>query len=234
MDRYFSVAIDGPSGAGKSTLARAAASRFGFIYVDTGAIYRTVGLAAKRAGVASDDAAGVAALLPYLKITIGHDGSGVQRTYLDGEDVSEALRTPEISIYASDVSAMPPVRAFLLEMQRTMARGQDVIMDGRDIGTVVLPQADLKVFLTASAEKRAWRRLRELTDKGVETDLDQVLRDINYRDRNDSARASAPLRAAEDAWLLDTSALTLEESIDALCMKIERRLWEKGKACGRS
>lgn len=227
MDKYFSVAIDGPSGAGKSTLAQAAAARFGFIHLDTGAIYRTVGLAARRAGVASNDAAGVAALLPELEIEIGHDPSGAQRMYLNGEDVSDFLRTPEISRYASDVSAMPAVRAFLLDMQRAVARGHNVIMDGRDIGTVVLPEADLKVFLTASAEKRAIRRLRELTEKKVVTSLDDVLRDMSYRDANDSGRVSAPLKAAADAWLLDTSALTLAESVEALCDMIDRRLKER-------
>jgi cytidylate kinase len=227
LDRHFSIAIDGPSGAGKSTLAQAAAARFGFIHLDTGAIYRTVGLAAKRAGVTSGDAAGVAALLPQLIIEVGHDASGRQCMYLNGEDVSDFLRTPEISIYAPDVSAMPSVRAFLLEMQRAVARDHDVIMDGRDIGTVVLPEADLKVFLTASAEKRALRRLRELSEKNVGTNYDDVLRDINYRDANDSTRASAPLKAADDAWMLDTSELTLAESVEALCAMIDRRLKER-------
>ncbi|NCB50989.1 MAG: (d)CMP kinase [Clostridia bacterium] len=227
MDKHFSIAIDGPSGAGKSTLARAAAARFGFIHVDTGAIYRTVGLAVKRAGIASDDEACVSSILPNLKVEIGHDDSGVQRMYLNGEDVSPLIRTPEISIYASDVSAMPAVRAFLLDMQRDMAKTHDVIMDGRDIGTVVLPDADLKVFLTASAEERAKRRLLELSEKGVETSFEEVLRDINYRDTNDSSRASAPLKAAEDAMLLDTSELTLEDSIGAICEMVSRKLEER-------
>jgi len=227
LEKHFAIAIDGPSGAGKSTLAKAAAERFGFIHVDTGAIYRTVGLAVKRAGVASTDEAGVTSVLPGLKIGIGHDASGVQRMFLNGEDVTDLLRTPEMSIYASDVSAMPAVRAFLLEMQRELAKKHDVIMDGRDIGTVVLPDADLKVFLTASAEERAVRRLRELVEKGVKTSFEEVLKDINYRDTNDSSRASAPLKAAEDAQLLDTSALTLNESIDAICDMVSRKLEER-------
>lgn len=160
----ISIAIDGPSGAGKSTIARKTAEKFGFIYVDTGAIYRTVGLAAYRRGIASKDSAAVIAMLPELHIELRHGADGLQRMYLDGEDVSDAIRMPEISIYASDVSAVPEVRAFLMEMQRSFARTQNVIMDGRDIGTVVLPDAGLKIFLTASVEARAnaaswsWRR----------------------------------------------------------------------------
>ncbi len=218
-----SIAIDGPAGAGKSTLAKQTAAAFGFIYVDTGAIYRTVGLAAKRAGVGSKDADGVSALLPGLQIELRHNANGEQRMYLAGEDVSEQIRTPEISIYASDVSAMPPVRAFLLEMQRKLAREHSVVMDGRDIGTVVLPDAGLKIFLTASAEARAKRRLLELQAKGVETSFEEVLRDIRYRDENDSSRAAAPLRAAEDSVLLDTTDLTLEESREKLLALVKER-----------
>lgn len=229
MNTNFSVAIDGPSGAGKSTLARAAAKRFGFIYVDTGAIYRTVGLAAKRAGIASRDAAAVTAMLPGLSIELKYDSAGVQRMYLDGEDVSEQIREPEISIYASDVSALPEVRAYLMETQRSLARAHSVVMDGRDIGTVVLPGADVKVFLTASAEKRAARRLAELREKGVEAGYEEVLRDIMYRDENDSSRAAAPLKAAEDAVFLDTSAMTLSESVEALCSMISEKIG--GKHC---
>ncbi len=221
--KLISVAIDGPAGAGKSTLARKTAETFGFIYVDTGAIYRTVGLAAKRAGVGSKDAEGVKKLLPDLRIELRHNEKGEQRMYLMGEDVSEQIRTPEISIYASDVSAMPEVRAFLLEMQRKLAREHSVVMDGRDIGTVVLPDAGLKVFLTASAEARAGRRLLELQAKGVETCFDDVLRDILYRDENDSKRAAAPLRAAEDAVLLDTTELSLEESVEAMLALVRGR-----------
>lgn len=222
-DKHISIAIDGPAGAGKSTLAKKTAEAFGYIYVDTGAIYRTVGLAARRAGVASKDTEGVTALLPGLDIELRHNEKGEQRMYLMGEDVSDQIRTPEISIYASDVSAMPSVRAFLLEMQRKLAREHSVVMDGRDIGTVVLPNADLKVFLTASAEARAGRRLLELREKGIQTSFEEVLRDIRYRDENDSSRAAAPLRAAEDAVLLDTTDLSLSESVDAMLELVRGR-----------
>ena len=217
MDKLISVAIDGPSGAGKSTIARAAAKRFGFIYVDTGAIYRTVAHAVHLAGKQCTDADAVCALLPTLRISMDYDGSGVQRMLLDGVDVSDAIRTPENSIRTSQVSAMPEVRAFLMDMQREQAKRHNVVMDGRDIGTVVLPDASLKIFLTASAECRAERRFRELKEKGVETTFDEVLRDIEKRDWNDTHRDAAPLRQAPDAVLVDTSGLTLEESIDAVC-----------------
>lgn len=224
MNKHFSVAIDGPSGAGKSTLAKMCAAELGLIYVDTGAIYRTVGLAALRAGLDSKDAAGVEALLPSLDIKILHDKGGLQRMTLNGEDVTDKIRTPQVSIYASDVSAMPPVRAFLLDMQRRFAREQNVIMDGRDIGTVVLPGADIKIFLTASAEERAARRFAELTERGVATTFDEVLRDINYRDLNDSSRSSAPLRAAEDAETVDTTGNTLERSFHIICGMIRTKM----------
>ena len=167
MNGFYAIAIDGPSGAGKSSLARRLAGMFQFIYVDTGAIYRTVGLAAYRAGIDRQDEAAVAALLPRIQITMGYNEAGEQRMYLDGEDVSAEIRLPEISICASDVAALPAVRAYLLEMQRKMAQENHVIMDGRDIGTVVLPEAELKIFLTASAQARARRRLLELESKGV-------------------------------------------------------------------
>ena len=217
MEKLISVAIDGPSGAGKSTIARAAAKRFGFIYVDTGAIYRTVAYAVHLAGKRCTDADAVRALLPTLSISIDYDGSGVQRMLLDGVDVSDAIRTPENSIRTSQVSAMPEVRAFLMDMQCEQAKRHSVVMDGRDIGTVVLPDASLKIFLTASAECRAERRFRELMEKGVETSFEEVLRDIEKRDWNDTHRDAAPLRQAPDAVLVDTSGLTLEESIDAVC-----------------
>lgn len=217
QSRHMAVALDGPSAAGKSTLARAAAQRFGFLYVDTGAIYRSVGLAAYRAGVDPKDTAAVVELLPGLQIDMAYDANGVQRMLLAGEDVSEAIRRPEISLYASDVSAHPEVRAFLMEMQRDLARRHSVVMDGRDIGTVVLPDAELKVFLTASAAARARRRWLELREKGLKTDLEEVQRDIEYRDLQDSQRAAAPLRPAEDAVFLDTSALGLDQSVEALC-----------------
>ncbi|MBR5381251.1 MAG: (d)CMP kinase [Oscillospiraceae bacterium] len=219
-----SIAIDGPSGAGKSTLAKMAAKEFGLIYVDTGAIYRCVGLYTLRCGVDSKDADAVTALLPDINIEICYNDEGAQCMILNGEDVSTEIRMPPVSIYASDVSAIPAVRAFLLDMQRSMAERYDVIMDGRDIGTVVLPNAGLKVFLTASAEARAQRRFVELQAKGVETTFEDVLRDINYRDHNDSTRAEAPLKQAEDAVLLDTSLLDLEQSFDALTKIIKENL----------
>ena len=222
--RCLSIAIDGPAGAGKSTLARRSACRFGFLYVDTGAIYRTVGLAAQRAGLTGKEEAAVAALLPGLEITLRYDEHGVQRMYLNGEDVTGLIRSPEISMMASNVSALPAVRAFLLDMQRSLARTHSVIMDGRDIGTVVLPDADLKVFLTASPEDRAARRLKELQGRGVETTLEEVLEDIRRRDHQDSTRAAAPLRPAADAVLLDTSGNTVQQSVELIGQIIEARL----------
>lgn len=216
MSEHFSVAIDGPSGAGKSTLAKAAAERFGFIHADTGAIYRTVGLAVRRNGISSKDREKICALLPSLDIRLSFE-NGRQKMFLGAEDVSGEIRTPEISIYASDVSALREVRAFLMETQRSLAEKYDVVMDGRDIGTVVLPNADLKIFLTAAPEKRAERRLAELLGKGIKTTYEEVLRDIQYRDENDSTRSAAPLRAAEDAVFLDTSELTVEQSAEAVC-----------------
>lgn len=221
-ENLFSVAIDGPSGAGKSTIAKAVAERFGFIYVDTGAIYRTVGLAVSRAGIDPQDTDAIVGLLPALDIALRHGEDGLQHMFLNGEDVSALIRTPEISMYASKVSALPPVRAFLMEMQRSMARRTSVIMDGRDIGTVVLPDAALKIFLTASAEARAERRYKELLEKGQSVSYDDVLRDMAERDKNDTTRAAAPLRAADDAVLLDTSALSLAESIDAVAALVEK------------
>ena len=224
MNGHFAIAIDGPSGAGKSSLAQRCAKDFGFIYVDTGAIYRTVGLAAWRRGIDRKDEQAVAAILPELDIRMAYDDNGEQRMLLNGEDVSEAIRLPEISLCASDVSAHPSVRAYLMDMQREMARRYNVIMDGRDIGTVVLPQAELKIFLTASAEARAERRLKQLQAKGVEADYNKVLEDIRYRDEQDSNRAAAPLKAAEDAVLLDTTEIDADESFRRLCRIIRRRL----------
>ena len=223
MNDTISIAIDGPSGAGKSSLARRCAAAFGFLYADTGAIYRTVGLAACRAGISCRDAEAIAELLPTLEIRMDYNDAGEQRMILNGEDVSGAIRQPEISICASDVSALPCVRQFLLEMQRKIARENNVIMDGRDIGTVVLPQADLKIFLTASAEARAERRLKELLEKGVKTDFETVLADLRYRDAQDSSRETAPLRKAEDAVVLDTTELNFEESFYAMSQLIIER-----------
>ncbi len=224
MNGIYSIAIDGPSGAGKSSLAKAAARKFGFIYVDTGAIYRTVGLAAHRRGLDTHDAAAVAAILPGLKITMSYGEDGTQRMNLNGEDVSAEIRRPEISKCASDVAAHSAVRAFLLELQRDMARHNSVIMDGRDIGTVVLPNADLKIFLTASAEARAQRRLLELEQKGIASSFDEVLSGIKYRDEQDTTRAAAPLRQAEDAVLLDTSDIDFDQSLEKLSEIISDKL----------
>ena len=205
MTKHKSIAVDGPSGAGKSTLAKLLARRLGFLYVDTGAIYRTVGLRAYRAGVDPEDEAAVTALLDGLDIELKYGADGLQHMYLDGEDVTDAIRQHVISRYTSGVSAIPAVRAFLLERQRDMAREHDVIMDGRDIGTVVLPGADVKIFLTASPEDRARRRFDELRKRGQEADYDTVLRDIILRDEHDTRRSAAPLRQAKDALLVDTT-----------------------------
>ncbi len=211
----FSVAIDGPAGAGKSSIAKAAARELGFVYVDTGAIYRTVGVAASRRGYAPKDASHIAAMLPEVVITMGYS-DGVQKMYLNGEDVTDSIRTPEISTYASTVAAMPEVRAYLLDMQRRMAQEYDVIMDGRDIGTVVLPNADLKIFLTASAEERARRRWLQLQAQGRNDTYEAVLDEVVSRDKRDMERETAPLKQAEDAVLLDTSHMTEKESLQAV------------------
>lgn len=224
MNGHYAIAIDGPSGAGKSTIARAAAKRFGFIYVDTGAIYRTVGLAAYRGGIDRRDASAVEALLPQLEIAMRYTDAGEQHMYLNGEDVTALIREPEISICASDVAALPVVRAFLMELQRRMARENSVIMDGRDIGTVVLPDAEVKIFLTASAEARARRRLLELEQKGMKQSFDEVLRNIEYRDEQDSHRAAAPLKKAEEAIVVDTSELSFAESLELVVKTIQQKL----------
>lgn len=221
--RRISVAIDGPSGAGKSTLSRAAAKELGFVYVDTGAIYRTAALHTLRRGVNPQDGAAVEKLLPELHIGMEYDGGGLQRMILNGEDLTDLIRTQEVSMAASKVSAHPAVRAFLLSMQREMARRYSVIMDGRDIGTVVLPQADVKIFLTASSEARARRRWRELEEKGIPGDFQQLLQETIERDENDRNRAAAPLRPAEDAVTLDTTELTFEESQQVILRIIKER-----------
>ena len=213
----MSIALDGPGAAGKSTLARRAAKHFGLIYVDTGAMYRCIALHVLRRNVKTNDSAGVIGVLPEIKIEMKYDAEGMQRMLLGGEDVTDGIRLPEVSMGASDVSAMPQVREFLLSMQRDMAEEYDVIMDGRDIGTVVLPNAGLKIFLTADPEARAKRRYIELLEKNVETTLEEVDREMRLRDKNDSERAVAPLMAADDAVLLDTTHMDLEESFSALC-----------------
>ena len=208
------IAIDGPSGAGKSTIAKALAKEFGYIYVDTGAIYRTVGLYMQRNGISTEDKEGIENNLDKVKVELKYV-DGEQRMFLCGEDVSDFIRTPLIAKYASVVSAVPKVRAFLFEMQRSLARENNVIMDGRDIGTVILPDADVKIFLTASAEARAERRVAQLKEKGEIVAYEDILASIKERDERDSGRDVAPLKAADDAILLDSSAYTLEESIAA-------------------
>lgn len=222
-EKRYAVAVDGPSGAGKSTLARAVAARLGILYVDTGAIYRTIGLAVKERGLDAHDSAAVAALLPELSIRMDYGRGGEQRMYLGERDVTAEIRLPEISMYASAVSALPVVRAFLLEMQRDMARRESVIMDGRDIGTVVLPEAEVKIFLTASSEVRAQRRCLELEQRGTPKPYEEVLRELEERDYNDSHRAIAPLRPADDAAILDTSGLDFAASEQAVLQIIRER-----------
>ena len=211
----ISVAIDGPAGAGKSTLARRLAAEFGYIYVDTGAMFRAVGLYALRAGKDPKDNAAVNVLLPEITLRLASI-EGEQHIYLNGEDVSKAIRTEEAGMAASAVGANPAVRAFLLDQQRKMAETQNVLMDGRDIGTVVLPKATVKIFLTATPEARATRRWKEYQEKGVDVSFENVLADVKQRDYQDTHREAAPLKQAEDAVLLDTSELNFEQSFEAM------------------
>ena len=224
MTKHRSIAIDGPSGAGKSTLAKRLAEALGFLYVDTGAIYRTVGLQAFRTGTDPKDAGAVIALLKDMEIRLAYGEDGLQHMYLNGEDVTQAIRRHEISDYTSSVSAIPEVRAFLMEQQRGLARSHDVVMDGRDIGTVVLPQADVKIFLTAAPEARARRRWLELEARGQSAGYEAVLRDVKERDEKDSTRSAAPLRQAEDAVLADTTQLDLQQSLDLLIQIAKEQL----------
>lgn len=224
MKEHFSIAIDGPGGAGKSSLAKAVAKKLSILHVDTGAIYRTIGYAAFARGLNAKDESQIAPLLKTIRIDMAFDEAGRQKMLLDGKDVSREIRLPEISMYASNVSALPCVRAYLLEMQRGIARKRSVIMDGRDIGTVVLPDADLKIYLTASAEERARRRCLELSERGTPEPYEAVLREINERDEQDMHRAIAPLREAADAVRLDTSALNFDESEQALLKLIQEKL----------
>lgn len=224
MKEHYAVAIDGPSGAGKSTLARALAKELGFVYVDTGAIYRSVGYYAYQRGIDPADGAAVEELLPEVQLEMVYREDGLQHMILNGEDVTKEIRLPEISMYASRVSAIPAVRAFLMDMQRDMARTHSVIMDGRDIGTVVLPQADVKLFLTASAEDRARRRCLELEERGTPEPYEKLLEEMQERDRNDASRSAAPLRPAEDAVILDTTGNTFQQSFDLLLQTIKERL----------
>ena len=219
----FAVAIDGPAGAGKSSVAKAAAKELGFVYVDTGAIYRTIALYVLRQGVDPHDAAGVEALLPQIQVGMEYTDQG-QKMLLNGEDVTGLIRTPEVSMATSACSAIPAVRAYLLQLQRDLAEKNNVLMDGRDIGTVVLPHAQLKIFLTASPEERARRRVGQLEEAGQKADYQSILRDIVQRDYQDSHRETAPLRPAEDSVLLDTTGNVFEQSVAQLVALVREKL----------
>lgn len=212
----YNVAIDGPAGAGKSTIARLVAKEKGYIYVDTGAMYRALAVHFLKKGVASEDTDAVSGACADADVSIRYE-DGVQQVFLNGENVTGMLRTEEVGNMASMTSAVPAVREKLLELQRTLARENDVIMDGRDIGTNILPDADVKIYLTASAETRAKRRYDELTEKGIECDLDQIERDIRERDERDMTREIAPLKKAQDAILVDSSHMTIPEVVAEIC-----------------
>lgn len=222
----FNIAIDGPAGAGKSTIARRAAAEMGFIYVDTGALYRSVAYYCITNGADLNVPESIEKLLPGITPELRFI-DGVQHVFVNGSDVSDKIRTPEVSMAASKVSAIPAVRAFLFDLQQKIARENDIIMDGRDIGTVVLPNADLKIFLTASPEARADRRFAELKNKENAPSYEQVLADIIKRDHDDSTRAIAPLKQAEDAVLLDTTSLDLEQSVKAVMDLVKKAVAEE-------
>lgn len=216
------IAIDGPGGAGKSTVAKAVAKKLDILYVDTGALYRTIGLYVRSKEVDPKDAEAVGALLPEINIEVKYE-NGAQHVYLNGVDHGDAIRTPEMSMYASAVSAIPSVRAFLLETQKDIARKNSVIMDGRDIGTVILPDADLKIFMTASAECRAMRRYKELTERGQDVKYEDVLAEMNQRDGQDSSREIAPTKAADDAIYFDNSDLDFDQTVDAIIEMVNKK-----------
>lgn len=220
----IAIAIDGPAGAGKSTIAKTAAKELGFIYVDTGALYRSVGLFVSNKGIDKTDKEGIIKALDEIDVKLSFNDKGEQIVILNGEDVSSLIRTPEISMYASSVSAIPEVRTFLLDLQRNMAKTNNVIMDGRDIGTVILPDAQVKIFLSASPECRAKRRYDELIEKGENVTFEEVLKDAIERDYNDSHRATAPLKPADDAIMVDTTGETLEESVQKLISIMKEKL----------
>lgn len=223
-DKKYSIAIDGPSGAGKSTIAKAVAKKLSFIYVDTGAIYRAVGYYAYSHDISREEIEKIVPELENVSLELEYAEDGTQQIILNGENITDEIRSPEISLYASDVSKLGAVRAFLLDMQRHMARQYSVIMDGRDIGTVVLPDADIKIFLTATAEDRARRRYEELQARGAGESFEEVLRDMQYRDKQDSERNTAPLKAAHDAIVIDTTGNTFEKSLSVVEKVIEERL----------
>ncbi len=225
----FNVAIDGPAGAGKSTIAKLSAKELHLIYVDTGAMYRTIGLFMLQNGIDIHDEESVGAALPRVTVTIGYDANGLQRLFLNGEDVTDSIRTPEVSEAASVTSAYPKVREKLLDLQHGLARENDVVMDGRDIGTVILPDAQVKIFLTASVRVRALRRMKELLEKGQAVSLEEVEEEIRERDYRDSHRETAPLRQAEDAVLVDTSDLSIEEVIEKVSTLIRQKMQEEGR-----
>lgn len=224
---HIQIAIDGPSGAGKSTLSRAVAAALGIVYVDTGALYRTVGYFARERGIRPDTITDVIPLLDQIQIEVRYE-DGLQKVYLNGEDLGDRIRENEISKYASAVAALPEVRSFLLDTQKKIAAQNSVIMDGRDIGTVILPQAQVKIFMTASDEARARRRCAELAEKGMPADYETVLKDMQARDAQDRNRSVAPAVAAEDAILLDNSDLDFQQSVDELIRLITQTLAEKG------
>ena len=226
MEKIINIAIDGPGGAGKSTISNAVAKKLDILYVDTGALYRTIGLFVRSKNIEPTDAEAVTAILPEISIEVKYENSA-QVIYLNGINHGDAIRTPEMSMYASHVSAIPAVRAFLLETQKQIAKTNSVIMDGRDIGTVILPNADVKIFLTASAEERATRRYNELCARGQTVRYEDVLAEMNQRDEQDSSRAIAPAKPAEDAIILDNSDLNFEQSVDAIIEIVN-------KACGGS
>ena len=212
----YSVAVDGPAGAGKSTIAKLVAKEKGYIYVDTGAMYRGMAIHFLKKGIQPEDTAAIIAACADAEVTIAYE-NGIQQVYLNGENITDMLRTEEVGNMASRTSAIPEVRAKLLELQRSLAREKDVIMDGRDIGTNILPNADVKIYLTASVETRAKRRYTELTEKGIACDYDEIAKDIKERDERDMSRETAPLRKAEDAVLVDSSEMSIEEVVERIC-----------------
>ena len=221
---YIAIALDGPAGAGKSSIAKRAAKALDYIYVDTGALYRTIGLAASRRNVEPVASREVDELLGSITVDLTFNEKGEQVVLLDGEDVSGLIRTPEASMMASKISAIPAVRAYLLDLQRNMAKTHNVIMDGRDIGTVVLPDAQVKIFLTASPEARAGRRFKELVEKGMDVKYEDILQDVITRDYNDTHRETAPLKPAEGCVMVDTTELDFEQSVEKIISVIKENI----------